>query len=444
MTSSYPYTPTTLRTNVKPRPWVPFKSYEGHVEVPPLPFKPRSDDLLGTHNISTHIMPAANPRVTPKIPVPEPPSRSSKRRSERDIKHLGLELMEQQASLCEDGYSGVTDERLLWNCVNRYVKKDKEAEVRRKGITLFLVHGASFPKEICETNLCYLLAACGVIDEIWSWESVQHGDSALLNRQNLSGSFDWTDNARDIANFLINYMPEEVETSSLPIQLHRVPASIGESRQKSGFSSRTLVVAGHSFGGCSVTLAALHFPALFSSMILVDPIIDPFQGLEWEHNQYLAGATLIRRDRWPSREDALRSFKSSPAFSAWHPDVLRLYVDFGLYEDESGCVRLKLPPIHEALVLANSRASRETWELLEKLDEKIELLWILPGKPSLDVTTLLEVRKQRAWRRPANSSNVVFKSSNHLIPQESPEELAGVMADFLNRKYDISSGRSKL
>jgi hypothetical protein len=72
-------------------------------------------------------------------------------------------------------------------------------------------------------------------------------------------------------------------------------------------------------------------------------------------------------------------------FSAWHPDVLRLYVEFGLYEDESGCVRLKMPPIHEALVLANLRASRETWELIEKLDEKIELLWILPGKENLDV-----------------------------------------------------------
>ncbi|KAG1799189.1 uncharacterized protein BJ212DRAFT_1591677 [Suillus subaureus] len=95
MTSSYPYTPTTLRTNVKPRPWVPFKSYEGHVEVPPCPSSP--------------------------------------------------------------GQGGRSQE---------------------KGITLFLVHGASFPKEICETNLCYLLAACGVIDEIWSWESVQHGDSA--------------------------------------------------------------------------------------------------------------------------------------------------------------------------------------------------------------------------------------------------------------------------
>ncbi|KAG2347253.1 hypothetical protein BDR05DRAFT_958745 [Suillus weaverae] len=443
MTSSYPYTPTILRTSVKPRPWVPFKPHEGHVEVPPPPFKPRSDDLLGIYNISTHIIPAARPRVTPDIPVPELPPRSSKR-AEGDIKKLGLEFMEQQARQGEDGYSGVTNERVLWNCVNRYVRKDKEAKVGTKGITLFLVQATGFPKEICETTLCYLLTVCGVIDEIWSWESVQHGDSALLNRQNLSGSFDWTDNARDIANFLINYMPEEVETSALPIYLHRVPASIGESRQENGFSSRTLVVAGHSFGGCSVTLTALHFPALFSSMILIDAMIDTYQEFSWERTQYLVGATLMRRDQWSSWEDVLRSFKSSPMFSAWHPDVLRLYVDYGLYEDESGCIRLKMPPVQEALILANPRTSRETWELMEKLDEKIELLWILPGKPSQDVLMLVEARKQRAWRRPANSSNIVLMSSSHLIPQESPEELAQIMADFLHRKYDIYSGKSKL
>ncbi|KAG2754389.1 alpha/beta-hydrolase [Suillus brevipes Sb2] len=443
MTSSYPYTPTTLWTTVKPRPWVSFKPHEGHVNVPPLPFKPRSDDLLGIYNISTHVIPAANPRVTPKIPVPEPPPRSSKRTAS-DIKNSGLELMEQQALHGEDGYAGETDERLLWNCVNRYVKKDSEDKVRTKGITLFLVHATGFPKEIWETNIRYLLAVCGVIDEIWSWESVQHGDSALLNRQNLSGSFDWNDNARDIANFLINYIPEEVETSALPIQLHRLPASISESRQKNGFSSRTLVVAGHSYGGCSATLAALHFPALFSSMILLDAMIDTYEGFVWEHTQHLVGASLIRRDQWPSREDALRSFKSSRMFSAWHPDVVRLYVDYGLYEDESGCVRLKTPPVHEAVVLANPRASRETWQLMEKLDERIELLWILPGKESQDVSVLMEVRKQRAWRRPANSSNIIFNSSSHLIPQESPEELARVMADFLHKKYNVSSGKSKL
>jgi len=148
MTHSYPYTPTTLRTSVSPRPWVSLKPHEGHLEAPPLPFKPRSDDLLGMYNISTHIIPAASPRVTPNVPVPSPPPHSSKKRTERDLKSLGLELIEQQAQLCEDGYSGVTDERLLWNCVNRYVKKDKKAKVRTKGLTLFLVHGTGFPKEV--------------------------------------------------------------------------------------------------------------------------------------------------------------------------------------------------------------------------------------------------------------------------------------------------------
>jgi hypothetical protein len=56
--------------------------------------------------------------------------------------------MEQQALHGEDGYAGETDERLLWNCVNRYVKKDSEDKVRTKGITLFLVHATGFPKEV--------------------------------------------------------------------------------------------------------------------------------------------------------------------------------------------------------------------------------------------------------------------------------------------------------
>ncbi|KAG0703530.1 hypothetical protein DFH29DRAFT_915901 [Suillus ampliporus] len=440
MTSSFPYTPVTHRTTVKPRPWVPFKPHEGHIEVPPLPFKPRTDNLLGMYNISTHIIPAANPRVTPDIPVPEPPPHSLKR-TKGDLKKLGLEFLEQQALQEKDG---VTNEKLLWNCVNRYAKKDQEANVRTKRITLFLVHAAGLPKETWETTLCYLLTACGVIDEIWSWESVQHGDSALLNKQNLSGTFDWTDNARDIANFLINYMPEEVETPALPIQLHRLPASIGESRQKGGFSSRTLVVAGHSFGGCSVTLAALNFPTLFSSMILIDAMIDSYQGIVWENAQNLVGLTLVRREQWPSREDALRSFKSSPMFSAWHPDVLRLYVDYGLYDDESGCVRLTTPPIHEALILANPRTSRETWALMGKLDENIELLWIVPGKYSQDKLMLNEVKKQRVWCRPANSSNIIIEASGHLIPQQSPEKLAQIMTDFLRRKYDIFPRKPKL
>ena len=132
MTSSFPYTPTTLRTTVSPRRWVPLKPHEGHVEVPLMPFKPRTDNLLDIYNIGTHIIPAANPRVSPDIPIPERPRHSSKR-TKRDIKKLGLELMEQQVRQGENGHCGVTNEKLLWNCVNRYVRKDQEANVNTNG-----------------------------------------------------------------------------------------------------------------------------------------------------------------------------------------------------------------------------------------------------------------------------------------------------------------------
>jgi hypothetical protein len=80
-------------------------------------------------------------------------------------------------------------------------------------------------------------------------------------------------------------------------------------------------------------------------------------------------------------EEALRSFKASPFFRAWHPDTLQLYVKYGLCKDSQGGVKLKMSSLHEALVFADRIGANEAWELLEKLDERIELRWIVPGKP---------------------------------------------------------------
>ena len=41
-----------------------------------------------------------------------------------------------------DGYPLV-----LWNCVNRYIKRDLDF-FNKTGVTLFLVHGNGFPKEV--------------------------------------------------------------------------------------------------------------------------------------------------------------------------------------------------------------------------------------------------------------------------------------------------------
>lgn len=62
---------------------------------------------------------------------------------------------------------------------------------------------------------------------------------------------DWLDNSRDITNFLLHYLPENVKESALPMRLERLPASMAKARKEHGYPTRKLVVVGHSFGGCT-------------------------------------------------------------------------------------------------------------------------------------------------------------------------------------------------
>jgi hypothetical protein len=88
----------------------------------------------------------------------------------------------------------------------------------------------------------------------------------------------------------------------------------------------------------------------------------------------------IYRPSLYTREEALRLFKDVPFFAAWDPDVLKIYVEHGLASDPKGGFRLKMSAIQEAVVFADARVTCETWELLERLDERVELRWVMPGK----------------------------------------------------------------
>ena len=131
-------------------------------------------------------------------------------------------------------------------------------------------------------------AAVSLIDEVWSWEAIQHGDAALVNSPSASGvceilpfeslishlwllflvcpfekQVDWTDNARDIVNFLVNFLPSKTvntdndDASPMPTHLPRVTSQETQARLKVGFRSRRVVVVGHSMGGCSSYVLSL-------------------------------------------------------------------------------------------------------------------------------------------------------------------------------------------
>jgi len=168
--------------------------------------------------------------------------------------------------------------------------------------------------------------------------------------------------------------------------------NVSETRTKYGFSHRTLVGIGHSFGGGLTyeeprfflcrrdthsslprALAAADKPILFSSLVLVDPATlpppPPGRSESWAEafgvyptiKDFIDGA-LTRRSVWKSskfvalgtdssvgctltgkfRAHALKRFKKMPWFAAWDPLALEVYVDGQIYEDKSaGEAKLK-------------------------------------------------------------------------------------------------------
>lgn len=91
---------------------------------------------------------------------------------------------------------------------------------------------------------------------------------------------------------------------------------------------RPLIGMGHSMGGCQLANLALLHPRLFESLILIDPVI---QGrISLGGNVSPAFASAKRRERWPSREEALKSFKKSKFYQTWDPRVLDRWVQHGL------------------------------------------------------------------------------------------------------------------
>ncbi|KAF9238990.1 hypothetical protein BU15DRAFT_74955 [Melanogaster broomeanus] len=399
-----------------------------NMETPPFPSPPRPPVFhtthAGTYLRSTHLIPAAFPRLVPDIPLPEipqyTPGRSAAERL-KELEALTREVVEKQHKFMRGMLGG-----------DHSVKTNISGNAG--GITLFLAHANGFPKEIWETMLRSLLdsPAGYMVDEVWAWEAVQHGDSGLINAHNLSGISDWSDDVRDIAHFLLSYLPEDSETEALPARLERLPESTGEAGRSTGIAQGRwwwldiLSEDAHR----KWLRAAVDFPKLFSSIILVDPVIG--QPYTYPRDYYsMALGAISRRSRWASREDALQRFKKSPFFRTWNPEVLQLYVDHGLTDDSNGGIKLKMSSVHETLCFINYMPSWETWEMLDKVDEAITLRWIVPKEGFVGE----EATRVRVWRRPANSSNVIFHSFGHLIVQEAPVELAQDVSRFLLRNY---------
>jgi pimeloyl-ACP methyl ester carboxylesterase len=182
-----------------------------------------------------------------------------------------------------------------------------------------------------------------------------------------------------------------------------------------------LVGVGHSIGGAVIARAAALVPDLFSSIVLIEPIIlpPPFRRAEIP----LARAAQRRRNRFESRDAAYERFRSGP-MATWQPEALAAYVDFGFVDDGDG-IAIKCEPSVEADVFTEG-SNHDTWDLVPEISMPVT---ILAGersdthtKPFLDA---LEGQFDQA-------TMVVIPETGHFLPMERPDIVASLVAEELS------------
>ena len=191
-----------------------------------------------------------------------------------------------------------------------------------------------------------------------------------------------------------------------------------------------VISVGHSMGSTAILLAAIQHPELFTSLVLIEPVLLP--------RRYLLGMrffrrfrpevipllkkTLTRVDRFSSRQEAFDHYRPKPVFRQISDAVLWDYVQHGIREIEPGVFALAYSREWEARCYT---LVHNLWGLLPQL--KVPTLAIR----AQDSNTLA-VSSWNKWR--AMSSNVDFieiEDAGHLVPFEKPDQLARTILEWI-------------
>lgn len=197
-------------------------------------------------------------------------------------------------------------EDVLHLAIKQYTPKT-QTKPDEGDVTIIGAHANGFPKELYEPlwdDLYERLKAKNIrISSIWIADVAHQGDSGVLNENKLGDDPSWMDHPRDLL-LMINHFRKHMR--------------------------RPLIGIGHSMGGNNLVNLSLMHPRLFTTLILIDPVIQRLPSVEGNYGP--AKASTVRRDRWASRVEAEAKFKKSKFYQTWDPRVLDKWVEHGLRE----------------------------------------------------------------------------------------------------------------
>lgn len=244
-------------------------------------------------------------------------------------------------------------------------------------------------------------------------------------------------------------------------------------------------------GGAQLANLALLHPRLFESLILIDPVIQ--ERVSVLGNVSPAFASAKRRELWPSRDEAAKSFKKSKFYQTWDPRVLDCWIKHGLRDvptkllpdAKKGQVTLTTTKHEEVMTflrpnfrnkggetepdsaeytLTNPKLNRRTHPDLTPYDMpqepfyrgestivfqqlpalKPSVLYIFGQKSSLTNDAIIEEKLAitgsgvggSGGRAENRVAGVLVKDAGHLIPMEKVEESADHIGKWIRKEME--------
>lgn len=244
-----------------------------------------------------------------------------------------------------------------------------------------------------------------------------------------------------------------------------------------------VVAIGHSFGATTLANVATMHPRLFSSIVLLDPVISLYASTAAGIRAGPAASSLYRRDLWPSAAAAAAAFARNPYYAAWDKRVLAAWTAHGtrslptakyaVADAAAGAVTLRTSREMEIVTYLrpswpafsadgttlldrslvpdlDTTLPREypTWPLyrsegggtMAKLPfVRAPVLYVLGGASDLSTPEMRSGRMQATGTGPGGSGGVkagkvreeVLDGVGHLVPMEKPTECAKLAAQWI-------------
>ncbi|KAJ7473141.1 Alpha/beta hydrolase fold-1 [Mycena galericulata] len=315
---------------------------------------------------------------------------------------------------------------------NRY-KSQYSADIG--GLTLIFVHGIGGHKEQWEPiiqglfRLQHSKLPHQRVHEVWALDRQNHGDAALINRDELLRSREDGVSAYEWADAI---------------------AAFARSPRLRG---KRLVPIAHSAGAISVvgSTRAMNISAIpYAALVLIEPSMvtpDVFHRHIEKTISGLSATIKTRRDKWPSREAAHQWLRARYPWNIWDSRVFQSFIvlqplleilasdrflieDYGLVPTPTGELTLKCDKHQEANCYPDPVSHFDSVKQISRIWRAVPLHIVWGNRDDLVPEVARGSISDRSEGRGAAS--IIRMQGGHMLPQENPDGLAFAIGRVLD------------